>query len=719
MFQNLYPIYLLLFTNYFQLGLGGQLHKLCLDTPIYDACQQIERDQELNCQTVVSKTDCIIDADQGLPTLTALTAEEAYLAAGIANNSATVIAEIVGVHRPYQTVVIVKSGYLGGFEPLRGYKYCHPGYDHDEKISKLVLEQLDWKAINLACNSSQPLIEQKFEALANTFGSSCRPGKWTEDLQLDAKLKNKYSSLCQLCGTDGCSTKYTSPLNDSLTCLTENGGDVALTALSYAETFFSIGANAQNYQYLCPNGTLATSANPCTWTSQLHRLIITSSASMSVMTTYLNSKLPSYVINGTGTSSSIEPHLARLLNLRNRDQINIISPTLLNTYVSARRSVATYEENVKCNLSLKWSVTDNLEFNKCLWLQQASLSSGIQPVISCIKSSDNSTVSNLNNIKNGDADLAFADANFGYIARKKNLTNVAYPETVSKQLSKIVIVVKNNTTWYNGTKSLEGKRICLPEYGGKEWLAFIDLLRKNKVVQDSCNYAQIFSAFVGESCAPGANAAENELDIPDTDYQKLCKNCYPSNLTTTAAYCNADANNKYYDSLGALKCLEEANGDYAVIAINDLPHYIIENTTYQEQFKVICKNESLAAYNGFNVDEEAPITIIVAGEVVAKNGSSKLNDIISYLNEVEIVFGQKLEKSFKVFDSFNHTKNLLFPDSTPGLTFGETTNKYIENYVTLLRNSENCNVGNNTSGTNQIVIPSLFIGLMYITARLF
>lgn len=39
-------------------------------------------------------------------------------------------------------------------------------------------------------------------------------------------------------------------------------------------------------------------------------------------------------------------------------------------------------------------------------------------------------------------------------------------------------------------------------------------------------------------------------------------------LILAAKYCNANSGNKYYDSLGALKCLEENNGDYAVIALN-------------------------------------------------------------------------------------------------------------------------------------------------------
>jgi len=35
-----------------------------------------------------------------------------------------------------------------------------------------------------------------------------------------------------------------------------------------------------------------------------------------------------------------------------------------------------------------------------------------------------------------------------------------------------------------------------------------------------------------------------------------------------AKYCNADEQNKYYGSNGALRCLEDENADYAVIDLN-------------------------------------------------------------------------------------------------------------------------------------------------------
>lgn len=63
---------------------------------------------------------------------------------------------------------------------------------------------------------------------------------------------------------------------------------------------------------------------------------------------------------------------------------------------------------------------------------------------------------------------AFLSEVFEMNVFRKQLINVGYPETDTRQLSKISIVVRNDATWYNGRlSSLAEKRACIPEYGGK------------------------------------------------------------------------------------------------------------------------------------------------------------------------------------------------------------------------------------------------------------
>lgn len=65
------------------------------------------------------------------------------------------------------------------------------------------------------------------------------------------------------------------------------------------------------------------------------------------------------------------------------------------------------------------------------------------------------------------------------------------------------------------------------------------------------------------------------------------------------------------------------------------------------------------------MDEAASIIIIVAGEVVTRNVSeARYNDTVLFLRGMELEFGQNLDKAFKVFETFNETKDLLFPVSS-------------------------------------------------------
>ncbi|KAJ8948397.1 hypothetical protein NQ314_008437 [Rhamnusium bicolor] len=97
-------------------------------------------------------------------------------------------------HPPYQTAVIVRKPYDGGFENLRGKRFCHPGFKHAELVTKLVLEEFESKIINLDSNycntgdNSSTIVEKRLRTVANFFGPSCRPGVWTESDQFDAEL---------------------------------------------------------------------------------------------------------------------------------------------------------------------------------------------------------------------------------------------------------------------------------------------------------------------------------------------------------------------------------------------------------------------------------------------------------------------------------------------------------------------------------------------------
>lgn len=78
----------------------------------------------------------------------------------------------------------------------------------------------------------------------------------------------------------------------------------------------------------------------------------------------------------------------------------------------------------------------------------------------------------------------------------------------------------------------------------------------------------------------------------------------------------------------------------------------------EHDYRIICRNGSLAGYTGFNVDKDCALTTIVDGEVVARPNSSKLPGIINALNSFDKYF--QVDPDFKMFNVFKGTKHLLF-----------------------------------------------------------
>ncbi|CAH1101601.1 unnamed protein product [Psylliodes chrysocephalus] len=694
-------------------------NKLCTDVVSKDACNNIERNETYECAVnIVSMTDCFLNIHQGLHQFAVVQPEQALLAANLVSDNVVVIGEIAD-HPPIQTVVIVRKFYNNTFENLRGKRLCHPGFKHDELITRYVLQEFESRIIKLnntycQINDNATILEKQISVLSSFFGNSCRPGVWTDDDDvLDKSLKTKYSNLCELCGQEKCDVTYQTPLKDALTCLTQNGGDVAVSSLADALVFFNDTNNNENFLYLCPDGsTRNSSLNSCTWTNQLKRLIITEKTVANDPKAYLEYHLlghfSAFAIQNLGSNLALTESLEILLGLSKSDVITFIDPVPLKTYVSARREVPTLANNTYCQRTVSWCTENDNEQNKCLWLQQAALNTGLQPVIQCVQSKDTDPVSCLIDIQNGKADLTFADVTYGYIALKKGLTSVAYPETYNMHLASVVVVVRNDSTEINSLKDLKDKKACFPQYGGREWLAFIDTLKSKNVMEKSCDYGKLFGDFVSDSCVPGAH--DNDFNAGLIQKDKLCKQCITTSSIGTAQTCNTDQFNKYYGTDGALKCLENRAGDFAVITLKDIKEYKDKSSS----FKVLCQNGSLAQYNGFAVDSDAALTIITSGEVVAKNNTNLREDIIQLLKGIEIEFAQNLKKTFKVFEKFNDIPDLLFPDSTPGLTFdGLELGKHVENFKTLLRNSENCLV-NPSSGINLVPSTLLMIIVMFL-----
>ncbi|CAG9823291.1 unnamed protein product [Phaedon cochleariae] len=688
----------------------GQYDQICTNSYNEEACNVISGNKSYVCtEETASKADCFLNMDKGISRLAIMDPEQSLLASALVSDRVIVIGTVSTEIPPYQTVVIIRKPY-NGFESLKGKNFCHPGYSHDEAITKYVLEEFELKIISLNnsfCDTDENMTvaEKNVKAVSNFFASSCKPGPWTTDSELDTKWKSTYSNLCDLCGPQKCATIYNVPFNDTLTCLTKNSGDVALTTLRHAQIFFSQSVNVESFQYLCPNGTVSSGLKPCIWTKQLDPLIITEGNVTDFARNYIRTHLQNH-----GIETAVTKSLEQIFALKKTDKITLLdNPVPLKTYVETFRSIPSVQNNSNCNMTLKWcTLSDNAQ-KKCLWLQQAAANYGLKPSIDCVPNHVDESCAG--DIKAEKADFAFINITYDSMAKQSGLEAIAYPEDVDAKLISVLIVLRNDRSDINHLKDLEGKRACFPEYGGKEWQAFMDAIRNNGLLPISCENDKIFGDFVGSSCLPGAKSRSCDSDFETRE--KLCAQCIPISNRLTAKYCNADEGNKYYTSDGALRCLDDESADYAVISVNE-----VAPSTNTSMYRVLCKNGSLARIPGLLVDERAPLTVIATGEVVARNDSSKRDDIVLLLREIEAVFGGNPGAVFDAFGVFDGSKNSLLPDTKLGLAFGDDVSIYVKNLQTLMKNSQECHVPISVSRASyNVILPTALLLMGFLILR--
>lgn len=90
--------------------------------------------------------------------------------------------------------------------------------------------------------------------------------------------------------------------------------------------------------------------------------------------------------------------------------------------------------------------------------------------------------------------------------------------------------------------------------------------------------------------------------------------------------------------------------------------YFIESASRlnmnEHDFRIMCRNGSLAENTGFTVDEDCALTTIVDGEIVVQRNSPKAAGIISAMNSFDTYF--RTDPDFKMYNVFAGVQDLLF-----------------------------------------------------------
>lgn len=158
--------------------------------------------------------------------------------------------------------------------------------------------------------------------------------------------------------------------------------------------------------------------------------------------------------------------------------------------------------------------------------------------------------------------------------------------------------------------------------------------------------------------------------------------------------CSAGPTNRYYGTRGALACLSEM-GDVAVLEHQNLAEHAEVLNLKPDDFRILCRNGSLAANTGFDVDAGCFLTTIVDGEIVVRgknsiNGTEKNAGIVNVLLSLDRYFLN--DPDFKMYNIFQGVKNALFEDSALGLVAPTDVplSESVQNYIQLFEDVENC-----------------------------
>jgi len=401
-------------------------------------------------------------------------------------------------------------------------------------------------------------------------------------------------------------------------------------------------------------------------------------------------------------------------------------------------------------------------------VRAGGITTGVYPTIEC-RQPESSTVKCLDQVSKGRADFVSVDSNFGFIARHNyNLTSALYSETESDKYASVVVVIKNSATALDRFEKLRGTKACFGEFGSIASVAFINT-GKNRgfFSKGQCDYGTLLSEFFGSSCAPGAldlahgtkgtveslctlcqtsvnvelatpstaagvqllhhesppliRANQGEIDIPFVEATSEApvtndgieggEDDIEPRAVQPPNYCTAAATNAYYGNKGALQCLADV-GDVAILELQYLKEHANSIGVNPNDYRIMCRNGSLAEYTGFDVDLDCALTTIVDGEVLVARNNKKTAGIINALNSFDRYF--QIDPDFKMYNIFAGKIDLLFKDSSVGLVARDEDNlgSSVENYRKLFENLDSCVEGSGT-GTSAPLI-GLILGAIAI-----
>ncbi|KAG5669349.1 hypothetical protein PVAND_017237 [Polypedilum vanderplanki] len=737
--------------------------RICSLSKHQDDCTQLQRgNSEVNCIMVQDAVECAQRIINGTADFGILTAENAFHIATLRWEGLVVIKELRHTSRiresfDYQSVAIVRTDHTGGTRNLRGMDFCHPGLhqrQRHERWTEGFLKYFERQVVPYDCDDSNSPAEIEASAMSKYFNAACRPGLWSNNPDEDSMLKAKYPKLCELCdNTETCSYEASSNTGhrQALDCMIKSTNGVTYVALQEAQEFFSIYPDAANdFKFLCPNSTyqtIANNENPCVWLKQPWSVVVSNIQNA----ISLSQRIQKWTNYG---STLWEMSLNSILTSDSRSIYSVQNIVPLVDYVNAIRAIPA--PIGMCSTTVTWCTHSYEEKEKCDVLKTVALTLGILPLIECSNPRSDS-VSCINDVSSGKADMLGIDSNFGFLARHVyNLTTAVYEETEVDKYSSVVAMIKNSDAEkITRFEDFRDKRACFPEFGGIASIAFINVGKARGIFKrEDCGFGQLIGNYFSDSCLPGSRNVFH--DPTASNPESLCNLCQTQLHSTTQApvaafagsldedyettdgiegdddegqiplvpnrsiNCAAMPSNRFYGTRGALSCLHEV-GEVAVLEHQRLAEHAKNLNLDENDFRILCRNGSLASSPGFNVDPGCFLTTIVDGEIVMRRNNPRNMGIVNALMSLDVYL--QSDPDFKMYNIFNGERDLLFEDSALGLVSPNSTSlsSSVENYIKLFSDVENCisetGAATKTTAVNLLLSMSIILITLISVAK--
>lgn len=159
----------------------------------------------IECVAGRDRFDCLDIVERRDADFMVVDPEDLYLAFKKKNEDYSVFSDIrtkeeMQAEFRYEGIILIKknSG-INSLEDLRGKKSCHTGYGRNVGF-KIPITKLKKHGVFKADHDTNlSPVERELKALSELFTQSCLVGKYSSNPEVNAKLKEKYPSLCALC----------------------------------------------------------------------------------------------------------------------------------------------------------------------------------------------------------------------------------------------------------------------------------------------------------------------------------------------------------------------------------------------------------------------------------------------------------------------------------------------------------------------------------------